>query len=312
MKQYLFYLRDHLLETFELRSFLGIAGLLVFLIVLNYSIELEDYYIDRLFFESPIRTLLYFLLQAGSFLLAAIIIGDTSNTGLSFLSNRMFWFYLVITFGIYAFDRGFYAHLYLREFFPKKIQIPLLYFIAELRSLLTIFLPFLLFYLVYDKKHINHFYGIKRKGVKWKPYLLMLFIMLPFIGLASTTDAFQSTYPIYGRIKGHLLANYFEVSESWVILIYEFFYGLDFLNTELFFRGALVFVFVRFLGPKAIYPIAVTYCVCHFGKPPLEAVSSFFGGYILGVISLKSENIWGGVFIHAGIALLMEFFALVV
>ena len=88
-------------------------------------------------------------------------------------------------------------------------------------------------------------------------------------------------------------------------------YGLDFLNTELFFRGALVFIFVRFLGPKAIYPIAVTYCVCHFGKPPVEAISSFFGGYILGVISFKSENIWGGVVLHAGIALLMEFFALV-
>lgn len=310
MKQYLNYIIDHLRETFDYKSFIGICLLLTGLIILNYSVELEDYYIDKLFFKSPIRTVLYFFLQAGSFLLACLIISYSSKSGWSYLSEKKFWFYLIVTFGIYAFDRGFYGHLHLREWFPKKIQIPLLYFVAELRSLLTILLPFLLFYLFYDKKHINHFYGIKRRGVNWKPYILMLLIMLPFIGFASTTEAFQSTYPIYGRIKGHLLANYLDVSESWIILVYEFFYGLDFLNTELFFRGVLVFVFVRILGPKAIYPIAVTYCVCHFGKPPLEAVSSFFGGYILGVISLKSENIWGGVFIHAGIALLMEFFAL--
>jgi hypothetical protein len=312
MKQYLFYLKDHLKETFEIKSFLGILVLLLCLIGLNYSLDLEDYYIDRLFFKSPIRTVLYFLLQAGSFLAACLIITYKSKSGWNYLKESKFWFYLIITFGIYALDRGFYGHLYLREFFPRKIQIPLLYFVSELRSLLTIFIPFLIFYLLYDRKNINHFYGIKRKGVNWKPYIFMLLIMTPFIGLASTTEAFQSTYPIYGRIKGHLLADYFAISESWVILIYEFFYGLDFLNTELFFRGVLVFVFVRLLGPSAIYPIAVTYCVCHFGKPPLEAVSSFFGGYILGVISLKSENIWGGVFIHAGIAVLMEVFALLV
>ena len=95
-----------------------------------------------------------------------------------------------------------------------------------------------------------------------------------------------------------------------VKLVFEALYGLDFFNTELFFRGLLVFVFVRFLGPNAIYAIAVTYCVCHFGKPLAEAISSFFGGYILGVIALYSRNIWGGVLVHAGIALLMDFSAM--
>ncbi|MDG1297712.1 MAG: CPBP family intramembrane metalloprotease [Saprospiraceae bacterium] len=307
MKKYYLFLKDHLVQTYDLRTFIGLFILLFALLTLNYSIDLEDHYIDKLFLKSPVRTLLYFLLQGGSFLLAMLVVDRRNEC----FKNPLFWFFFLVCFGIYAFDRGFYGHLFLGKYFNGSIQRPLLYFISELRSLFTIFLPFLLFYIVFDRKNISHFYGLKRKNVDWKPYLVMLAIMLPFIGLFSFTDAFQDTYPMYGRIKGFRLAEYLSVPEIWIILFYEVLYGLDFLNTELFFRGALVFIFVRFFGPKAIYPIAVTYCVCHFGKPPVEAISSFFGGYILGVISLKSENIWGGVVLHAGIALIMEFFALV-
>jgi hypothetical protein len=47
----------------------------------------------------------------------------------------------------------------------------------------------------------------------------------------------------------------------------------------------------------------------HFGKPMGEAVSSIFGGFILGVIALYSRSILGGVIIHLGVAWLMEFTA---
>ncbi len=52
--------------------------------------------------------------------------------------------------------------------------------------------------------------------------------------------------------------------------------------------------------------MAATYVFLHFGKPMGEAISSGFGGYILGIIALYSGNIWGGVFVHVGIAWLME------
>jgi hypothetical protein len=52
--------------------------------------------------------------------------------------------------------------------------------------------------------------------------------------------------------------------------------------------------------------MAVIYCQLHFGKPLGEAISSIFGGYILGVISYQTKNIWGGVLVHVGIAWLME------
>jgi hypothetical protein len=55
--------------------------------------------------------------------------------------------------------------------------------------------------------------------------------------------------------------------------------------------------------------MAAAYAVLHFGKPMGEAISSVFGGYILGIIALYGRNIWGGVFIHGGIAFLMEVLA---
>jgi len=41
-----------------------------------------------------------------------------------------------------------------------------------------------------------------------------------------------------------------------------------------------------------------------------EAISSFFGGFILGVHALEKRNIFGGIVIHVGIAYLMEIAAI--
>jgi membrane protease YdiL (CAAX protease family) len=78
---------------------------------------------------------------------------------------------------------------------------------------------------------------------------------------------------------------------------------------ELAFRGFLVIGMARWLGTRAVLPMAVMYCVLHFGKPMGEAIASFFGGYILGVLALRSRSIWGGVVVHLGLAWMMEFAA---
>ena len=56
-------------------------------------------------------------------------------------------------------------------------------------------------------------------------------------------------------------------------------------------------------------PTACLYFFVHINKPELEALSSFFGGTILGVVAYYSKSILGGIVIHVGIALLMEYFA---
>jgi len=62
----------------------------------------------------------------------------------------------------------------------------------------------------------------------------------------------------------------------------------------------------RILGGHVVLPMVATYMFLHYGKPLAESISSVFGGYILGIISLYTRKIWGGIMIHVGIAWLME------
>ena len=78
------------------------------------------------------------------------------------------------------------------------------------------------------------------------------------------------------------------------------------MTIELFFRGFLIFAFVRYVGAAAILPMATFYCSIHFGKPMFECVSSFFGGLILGVIAYRTQSIVGGLAVHLGVAWMME------
>ena len=63
-------------------------------------------------------------------------------------------------------------------------------------------------------------------------------------------------------------------------------------------------------GIDCIFSILTLYSFIHFGKPLVETIGSIFGGYILGVIALKKEHIFGGCIIHIGVAYLMELSAL--
>ena len=98
----------------------------------------------------------------------------------------------------------------------------------------------------------------------------------------------------------------FNPDHAGFIAIYESLYVLDFYVIEMFFRGFMILAFIKLAGPKAILPVAVFYVTIHFGKPFGEAVSSFFGGALLGIITFYSRSIWGGIIIHMGIALGME------
>ena len=94
-------------------------------------------------------------------------------------------------------------------------------------------------------------------------------------------------------------------------LIYELFYGFDFLGVEMIFRGFMVIGLARWLGKEAIMPMVAVYCILHFGKPMPEAISSIFGGFLLGILAYRSKSVLGGVMIHISIALGMEFFAFI-
>ena len=67
---------------------------------------------------------------------------------------------------------------------------------------------------------------------------------------------------------------------------------------------------VGLMGRGAVLPMVALYVVIHLGKPPVEAISSLFGGYILGALAYQIRHIWGGVFVHVFIALTMEIMGL--
>ena len=147
------------------------------------------------------------------------------------------------------------------------------------------------------------FYGITTKNMNWKPYIIMLMIMVPLIAAASTQPDFQAMYP-----KLKLITNVTNTNDLswWKKLLFELSYGSDFITIELFFRGFLILAFIKWAGKDAILPMACFYCTIHFGKPLGECISSYFGGIILGIVVYNTRSIFGGLMVHVGIAWLME------
>jgi len=94
---------------------------------------------------------------------------------------------------------------------------------------------------------------------------------------------------------------------AWVYkVLFELSYGTDFFSIELFFRGFLIVGFMKWVGKDAIIPMACFYCTIHFGKPLGECISSYFGGLLLGIVAYHTRSVYGGLFVHLGIAWLME------
>lgn len=150
------------------------------------------------------------------------------------------------------------------------------------------------------------FYGLTYTKIPLTPYWVLLGLMVPIVTVASFQPDFQEYYP---RYKSQDAAEYLKVPFGYLAALFEFAYGLDFVAVELVFRGLFVIVLGNYMGKSAVYSMVTLYGTLHFGKPLGEAISSYFGGMILGILAYESRSILGGVFIHLGIAYLMEAFA---
>ena len=167
--------------------------------------------------------------------------------------------------------------------------------------LLLVAIPLLLWR--WYQKAPASFWGLTTRNFNWHPYTLMLLVMVPLIAFASTQADFLHMYP---KLKQVAFVDTLAKPSWWYKLLYEISYGIDFFTIELFFRGFLIFAFVRYVGPDAVLPMAVFYCSIHFGKPLFECISSFFGGMLLGIIAYRTQSILGGLVVHLGIAWMME------
>lgn len=168
---------------------------------------------------------------------------------------------------------------------------------------LALFVTGILFIIWRTQKHPRSFYGTTGTRIDWSPYVTALLCMIPLVLLAAAQKDFQQVYPKLQLIsEGY----YGDTAGWWKPLLFELSYGSDFFTIELFFRGFLVLAFTRWFGAEAILPMACFYCTIHFGKPLGECISSYFGGLLLGIIAYHTRSIWGGLFVHLGIAWMME------
>ena len=147
-------------------------------------------------------------------------------------------------------------------------------------------------------------YGLGFMGCirHWRIYAVMMLVMIPVIALASSTAAFQRTYPFYHLAPGESLYPLFWIWES--------FYLLQFVGVEFFFRGFLVHGLKQRFGIYSVVIMVIPYCMIHFGKPMTEAFGAILAGLILGCLSYWTRTIWMGVALHFSIALCMDVAAL--
>jgi hypothetical protein len=306
MKKIWRYLQEHIHQDFHLPQYVALATFIAVFLFINYSIKLENDILDKQ--EGLLKVLCFFLTYATAYYFAA---GTYSafRRETAFWKSRTFWIKSLLVLLVLSIDTSMpYVKDVIAYCSPKNLNYWLYKVGNNIMSLVFILVPLLFYYFKYDGRE-QHVYGLKPERFDVRPYFIMLAIMLPLISLASLEGSFGKQYPMYRSSMAHI---YLNVPEWVTTMIYEIAYGLDFVTVEFLFRGFMVIGMTHILGRKCILPMITVYCFIHFGKPAGEAISSIFGGYILGVIALQTRSIWGGIIVHIGIAWMMEMAAYVV
>jgi hypothetical protein len=305
LKKLLKYLLSFIKEDFNLWIYGFVIIFLTFAIAFNYSVQFEKKILDH-YYKEPIGILYFFIFYATAYYIIAIpklYFNNSKNV----LLNKKFWIKSFVLLAMLALVAGFS----ILESWAKMYQDYEYYYIskisANLRFVIIFPLPLYIIWKVADRK-LPNLYGFTFRNFDLKPYLIMLLMMVPLVALASFQPDFLGTYPKFKPWFPQ--GDIFGLSRFQMTAIYEFTYGLNFISLELFFRGAMVIGMVAIMGRHAVLPMAVTYCFLHFGKPVGECISSFFGGYLLGVIAMYTRSIFGGCIVHLGIAFLMEIAAM--
>lgn len=303
MKQLLTYLKEYLSDHYHPKLFVSLGLFLLLAISFNYWLDFEDQYVDS-FRREWLHVPAMALFQGFPFLVICGIIHYLDGSP-GWFREREFWLKALFGFLVLGWDRSYFTPTeWLSElsFYERHFTSKVLYWGS---TLVTTVIPLLLFHRYFEKGNA-FIYGLNTKKNDLKPYLILLSITAVFIIGGSFFSDIQDYYPRYKHSFGGALAEDRSWPEAISIGFYEGAYGLSFLGVEMFFRGFLILGFYRIVGPKVVLAMVASYAFLHFGKPLTETVSSIFGGFILGVLVLRTKNIWGGVLIHVGVAWLME------
>lgn len=119
----------------------------------------------------------------------------------------------------------------------------------------------------------------------WKAGLaltgLVILIGAPILWLVSTSDPAMQKY----------YASQFNLG----LPIMSF---LDLIGWEFFFRGWILFGYMRAFGDNAIWLQAVPFALAHIGKPEVETLSTIFGGFLFGLVAWRTRSFIYPFLIH--------------
>lgn len=293
-------LRGHLAQDFRLARYAVVSLFLGVSLILNYTFDFKDSVLEPLNGISGVGA--YWLFYALPYYVSVWICTYKTSTNSPFSQAAFLWRSSFAIFILALDDSLPYLSNVIYQLFHPAVSYWALKVAANGISFITVMLPLLLAYLIFDRGRGDG-YGLTTRRVDLRPYFTLLIIMVPIIIAASFHESFLRQYPMYKVTGAHV---HLGVPEWVTVAIYELVYGLDFVTVEYFFRGFLVIGLSTTLGRSGILPMAALYCFLHFGKPAGEAMSSIVGGYILGVIAYETRSIWGGIIIHMGIAWSME------
>ena len=294
MKAILRYIRQYFYEV-EKPVLAGVSALAATLIFINYHYGVDEQISRRSSFI--VSLLARYLVFLPAFALPYFFYRVLTHR--NYYRNSKFLFLLLVGPAVFSLKVALNIPVHFSEndhwnsYWDQVIYWPLLVLITSS-----------IIFLIWKKFDRDQtFYGIRTRGMNWRPYWKMLLVVLPLVTLASTQQDFLAVYPKLKLIAGVYAE---EGLHWWHKLLFELSYGTDFITIELFFRGFLILAFIKWAGKDAILPIACFYCTIHFGKPLGECISSYFGGIILGIVVYHTRSILGGLMVHLGIAWMME------
>ena len=300
MKEIWRWIRAQVREDFNAQHYAFIFIFLATSITLNYQFEIENNYLASLNGWKSVAG--FFALYTIAYV-AAITSYAICYRRMDLFRQQTFWIKSVLILIVLSLDHGtFILKPFANRVVASEIRVFVLRVLANLSGVFIVFVPLLTYYVTRERND-RHRYGLQPKTFDVTPYLVIVSIMIPVIIVASFGENFQHDYPMYPATRAYERLN---IPEWMTVVIFELSYAFDFVTVEFFFRGFLILGMIHLLGRNAVVTMAVLYCFLHFGKPPIEAISSIFGGYVLGVIAYETKSIWGCVLIHVGIAWTME------
>lgn len=190
---------------------------------------------------------------------------------------------------------------FISKFGTEKTKVQWVLFERLIGVLFFGIIPLLTVYFIYDD-------GIQSYGISSTNLLLSMYWILGLSPLLILMNYFNST-------KEDNLAMYPQIRKSeWnlqLVILSAVSWTAYLLAYEFMFRGYLLFVSVKYLGvwPAIALNIAI-YALVHVPKGIKEALGALPLGIVLGIITIKTGNIWVAFVVHVVLALSNEWFSL--